>query len=130
MTNAVTRETMGSTALPDGWAVAALGDVLNIVRGISFPSTTKKFEPVDGYIACLRTTNVQREVQWENLWFVPKEYLKRDEQLVKPLDILISTANSFELVGKVAQVHQVPVEATLGAFISLTHLTQRIALVV
>jgi len=50
---------------------------------------------------------------------VPEAHLKRDEQLVRPLDILISTANSFELVGKVAQVKQMPVKATLGAFISL-----------
>ncbi|PLS83933.1 MAG: hypothetical protein CYG60_20605 [Actinobacteria bacterium] len=119
MTDTATHEATGSTLLPAGWATADLGDLLEIVRGISFPSTAKKFEPEDGYIACLRTTNVQREVQWDNLWFVPKEYLKRDEQLVKPLDILISTANSFELVGKVAQVHQMSAEATLGAFISL-----------
>ncbi len=119
MTHTVTQEVTGDGTLPKGWARADLGEILDVVRGISFPSSVKKFKPEDGYIACLRTTNVQRDVKWDDLWFVPEEHLKREEQRVKPLDILISTANSYELVGKVAQVHQMPFKATLGAFISL-----------
>jgi type I restriction enzyme S subunit len=70
-------------------------------------------------VACLRTTNVQREVEWDDLWFVPTEHVKRPEQFVQSGDILISTANSYELVGKVALVSALPMQATLGAFISL-----------
>jgi type I restriction enzyme S subunit len=39
--------------------------------------------------------------------------------MVRPLDILVSTANSFELVGKVSLVKQMPCPSTLGAFISV-----------
>jgi type I restriction enzyme S subunit len=105
--------------LPGGWVTTKIGDVLHIVRGISFPKDAKAFEPQNNYVACLRTANVQYEVEWDDLWFVPKDYVKRDEQYVKPLDILISTANSLELVGKVAQVISMPYQSTLGAFISL-----------
>ena len=45
--------------------------------------------------------------------------MRHDYQLVTTGDILISTANSFELVGKVAQIKLTPYPATLGAFISL-----------
>jgi type I restriction enzyme, S subunit len=96
-----------------------LGDVADIVRGIAFPKDAKSLEALPGHVACLRTTNVQRQVEWGDLWFVPVEHVRRDEQFVRAGDILISTANSYELVGKVAPVVGVPHKATLGAFISL-----------
>ena len=96
-----------------------LGEIAHIVRGISFPRGAKSLAPREGYIACLRTANVQRYVEWDNLWFVPTEQVKRPEQFVHPGDILISTANSYELVGKVALVSAMPRQATIGAFISL-----------
>ena len=98
---------------------AQLGEVASIVRGISFPKEDKRSESLSEHVACLRTSNVQRTVEWDDLWFVPEKYVKREEQIVRPGDILISTANSYELVGKVAHVGVMPFKATLGAFISL-----------
>ena len=94
---------------------AQLGDIASIVRGIAFPKEDKRAEPLPGHVACLRTTNVQRTVEWEDLWFVPEKRVKREDQIVRPGDILISTANSYELVGKVAPVVGMPHKATLGA---------------
>lgn len=105
---------------------ARLGEIATIVRGISFPKEVKRSQPEPGYVACLRTTNVQREVEWRDLWFVPIEHVKRDQQRIVTGDILISTANSYELVGKVAPVTSVPHEATLGAFISLIRPNDRV----
>ena len=59
---------------------------MEIVRGISFPKNEKSLEPKEGHVACLRTANVQRDVEWDDLWFVPKERVKRDEQYVRPGD--------------------------------------------
>jgi len=105
--------------LPQGWVTAKLDEIMTPVRGIAFPKEVKAHAPAEGHIACLRTTNVQKNVEWGDLWFIPRQYAKRDDQIIQPLDILISTANSYELVGKVAQVHAIPHQATLGAFISL-----------
>jgi type I restriction enzyme S subunit len=105
---------------------AQLGDVASIVRGIAFPKEDKRAEPLPGHVACLRTTNVQRTVEWDDLWFVPEKHVKREEQLVRSGDILISTANSYELVGKVAPVTGIPHKATLGAFISLIRPNERV----
>lgn len=105
--------------IPIGWKTCRLGDVMDIVRGISFPKEAKSLEPRDGHVACLRTANVQRDVEWDDLWFVPEQHVKREDQYVCPGDILISTANSYDLVGKVAPVTTMPHRATLGAFISL-----------
>ena len=96
-----------------------LGEVADLVRGIAFPKEDKSYVHRPGDVACLRTTNVQKNVEWADLWFVPAKYVKRDDQNVRTGDILISTANSYELVGKVAQVMSLPTPATLGAFISL-----------
>jgi type I restriction enzyme S subunit len=105
---------------------AQLGEIASIVRGIAFPKEDKRAEPLPGHVACLRTTNVQRTVEWDDLWFVPEKHVKRDEQLVRSGDILISTANSYELVGKVAPVVGIPHKATLGAFISLIRPNERV----
>lgn len=96
-----------------------LGEVADLVRGIAFPKEDKSYVHRPGDVACLRTTNVQKNVEWDDLWFVPAKHVKRDDQNVRTGDILISTANSYELVGKVAQVMSLPTPATLGAFISL-----------
>jgi type I restriction enzyme S subunit len=96
-----------------------LDDLCQIVRGITFPTAEKRFASGEGLIACLRTANVQATVDWRDLWFVPQHYVKSDEQLVALDDILISTANSYELVGKVSRVTQKRFDSTLGAFISL-----------
>lgn len=105
--------------LQNGWVGVHLDDVCQIVRGITFPTNEKRFGAEEGLIACLRTANVQATVEWEDLWFVPRHYVKSDEQLVKLDDILISTANSYELVGKVSRVTHKKFDSTLGAFISL-----------
>ena len=96
-----------------------LSEVADVVRGIAFPKEDKSYIQRPGDVACLRTTNVQKQVEWDDLWFVPSKHVKREDQNVRTGDILISTANSYELVGKVAQVAGLPTPATLGAFISL-----------
>jgi type I restriction enzyme, S subunit len=96
-----------------------LADAAEIVRGVAFAKEDKRHEPAEGLIACLRTTNIQRTVEWDDLWFVPAHAAKRADQIVRLGDILISTANSYELVGKVAMVGPMPHRSTLGAFISL-----------
>ena len=92
---------------------------MDVIRGISFPKNARTGEPRDGYVCCLRTTNVQRDVDWTDLWFVPELFVRRPEQIVRTHDVLISTANSLRLVGKVCQVREMPHVSTLGAFISL-----------
>ena len=106
-------------AIPSKWTWATIGATAEIVRGVSFPKDARKLEPQSGHVACLRTANVQPEVEWGDLWFVPEEYVKVESRYVQPLDVLISVSNSLELVGKVAQVASLPQKSTLGAFISL-----------
>jgi type I restriction enzyme S subunit len=105
--------------IPMGWEKAPLNETIRIIRGISFPSKAKSYEYSAGRIAILRTGNIQRTVEWDDLWFVDEKYLTRKEQILQVDDILISNSNSFELLGKVAQVQHIPYKAAHGTFIVL-----------
>ncbi|MFM0414382.1 restriction endonuclease subunit S [Paraburkholderia aromaticivorans] len=106
--------------LPDGWEWSLLGDVVNVIRGITFPANEKTREAALGRIACLRTTNVQNAIEWDDLLFVDRSFMGREEQVIQQDDIVMSMANSRELVGKVAIIKSIPVnEATFGGFLSV-----------
>jgi len=64
---------------PKTWKLSEISGCLVLIRGISFPKSAKKFYYKNGLIACLRTANVQRDVDWNDLWFVNKTFLKREE---------------------------------------------------
>lgn len=95
-----------------------LGDACEFIRGVTFPSSEGETKPFAGAIACLTTSGVQREVAWESRRFIPRARLGKDSQLLRSGDILISTANSKELVGKSCLVHRTPFECTFGAFVT------------
>ena len=95
-----------------------LGEVVEIIRGVTFPASAKHRTPGKGLIPCLRTTNVQNEVNWDDLLYISEEYVRKSSQYVQMDDVLISMANSRELVGKVALVRRDDVRCTLGGFIA------------
>ena len=106
--------------LPDSWSWVALGEVIDIVRGITFPANQKTKEAAPGRIACLRTANVQQSIEWDDLLFVDRSFMGREEQLIQHHDIVMSMANSRELVGKVALIEHIPhAEATFGGFLGV-----------
>ncbi|MDM7953493.1 MAG: restriction endonuclease subunit S [Cyanobium sp. CZS 25K] len=109
---------MEGRELPVGWASETLGEVSEIIRGITFPASAKEPFKTDANICCLRTSNIQREIDWEKIYFVDRAFVKRPNQLVRPGDVLMSMANSYELVGKVSVVRELPYETAFGAFLS------------
>lgn len=105
--------------LPNGWEWSRLGSFVSIIRGITFPASEKHREASEGRIACLRTANIQEQIDWEDLLFVDKKFIKREDQHLKQGDIVMSMANSRELVGKVSFTHYIPTgSATFGGFLS------------
>ncbi|MFM4992647.1 restriction endonuclease subunit S [Aeromonas veronii] len=106
--------------LPEGWEWGCLGDIVAIIRGITFPASEKHCEPSEDRIACLRTANVQDKIEWDDLLYVKTSFVKRLEQRVEVGDIVMSMANSKELVGKVAYIEKIPSgSATFGGFLSV-----------
>ncbi|MFN5168800.1 MAG: restriction endonuclease subunit S [Cyclobacteriaceae bacterium] len=106
--------------LPISWEWARLSVVCSIERGITFPSSEKSKIAESGRIACLRTSNVQDTVEWDDLLYIREEFVRNENQFVQKDDIIISMANSRELVGKVALVDSQPeFRATIGGFLSI-----------
>lgn len=104
--------------MPANWTAATLSDITDVVRGITFPATAKESSLTQANVCCLRTSNIQRKIEWDNVYFIPRNYVKREDQLVQPGDILMSMANSYELVGKVAVANIVPYPTAFGAFLA------------
>lgn len=99
--------------------VRRIVEVAEIERGITFPATAKHKVFAKGLVGCLRTASVQKEVDWNDMLYVPKSYVKKDSKYVRDGDILISMANSLELVGKVAFIESPLMQSTFGGFISV-----------
>ncbi|MEF7129140.1 restriction endonuclease subunit S [Escherichia coli] len=106
--------------LPVGWEWVRLGDFTNIIRGITFPGNEKSQFQAPGKIACLRTANVQEQIDWDDLIYISDSFVKRDNQYLQEHDIVMSMANSRELVGKVA-LASLPDNSkfTFGEFLSV-----------
>jgi type I restriction enzyme S subunit len=98
---------------------AALGDVADFIRGITFKpeDVVKVGDP--GSVACLRTKNVQADLDLTDVWGIPREFVKSPEKFVREGDLVISTANSWNLVGKASWIPRLEWEATAGGFVSL-----------
>lgn len=104
--------------VPENWVWVRLGDVCGFERGITFPSSAKQNERDDENIPCLRTANVQDELELNDLIYVNKKYYKNNiDKLIRENDIIMSTANSRELVGKTSFVYKVEYPMIFGGFV-------------
>ena len=96
-----------------------VGDAANFIRGITF----KPYQLVDlddpSAIVCMRTKNVQRDLDESDLIAVPEELVRDPDKELRPGDILISSANSWALVGRVSYIGELGYRATAGGFIGV-----------
>lgn len=105
------------------WTSANLSDISLVVRGITFPASAKLNEWSIDRVCCLRTSNIQKKLDLRDVYFVDRSYVKREEQIVQPGDILMSMANSYELVGKVARADNLIYPSAFGAFLAAVRST-------
>ena len=96
-----------------------LGDVASFVRGITFKPGDVVPVGSPGSVACMRTKNVQSELDLSDVWGIPESFVKRADQYLLTGDLLVSSANSWNLVGKCCRVPQLQWPATFGGFISV-----------
>ena len=96
-----------------------LGDVASFVRGITFKPGDVVPVGSPGSVACMRTKNVQSELDLSDVWGIPESFVKRADQYLLTGDLLVSSANSWNLVGKCCRVPQLQWRATFGGFISV-----------
>lgn len=101
----------------DSWAKVRLGDICEIVRGVSYKKDQASEQPENGKVPILRATNIQEctVVLDRDLVHVPSTVVSK-EQMLQVGDIVVATSSgSKHLVGKTAQVKQAW-EGSFGAF--------------
>lgn len=103
-----------------GTTEVRLGDLAAFIRGITFKPDDVVSPATPGAVPCMRTKNVQAELDQSDIWAVPRALVKRPAQFLKPGDCLVSSANSWNLVGKCCWVPPAAAEeATFGGFVSV-----------
>ena len=96
-----------------------LGDHAKLIRGITFKPVDKCDPRDEGAVVCMRTKNVQATLDASDLIAVPSPLVKNPEKMLSAGDILVSSANSWNLVGKCCQVPRLHYPSTAGGFISI-----------
>ena len=96
-----------------------LGDNAKLIRGITFKPVDKCDPHDEGTVVCMRTKNVQATLDASDLISVPRSLVRNSEKMLSTGDILVSSANSSNLVGKCCQVPKLQYPSTAGAFISI-----------
>jgi type I restriction enzyme, S subunit len=96
-----------------------LGQHATLIRGITF-SPSDKCEPgTPDSVVCLRTSNIQEQLDQSDLLAVPFSLVKSPEKHIRVGDVLVSSANSWNLVGKCCRVTSLRFASTAGGFISI-----------
>ena len=96
-----------------------LGEHATLIRGITFKPVDKCAPEDDGAVVCMRTKNVQATLDQADLIAVPSTLVRSPEKMLSEGDVLVSSANSWNLVGKCCQVRDLQFPSTAGGFISI-----------
>lgn len=96
-----------------------LSEVSTFTRGIAFPKTDQKTSETIDTLKVVTTKAAQSHgINDNDIIHVDRKHLRNDKLLQKN-DILISLANSINIVGRVTYIDQVKEEKTFGAFMGL-----------
>ena len=105
----------GNKRLPPGWRETPLGDLITILRGVSYKKQDATTEPALGKIPILRATNINGKLNFNDLVYVPNECVSTT-QLLHVGDIVIAASSgSRHVVGKAAAL-TLPWIGSFGAF--------------
>lgn len=98
-----------------GLRAVRLGDFVELVRGVSYSKSDAKLVPFDGSVPILRATNIDGELDFDDLVHVPERYV-RPEQIMRPGDVVVATSSgSRSVVGKAAPLRH-DWHGSFGAF--------------
>ncbi len=102
------------------YPMVSLGEVADLLRGITFRKAEQLNRASDNSLSVATTKAAQESgIVEEGLYHIPRSLLKDTEKLLRPGDILISTANSLRLLGRTTHVRDITYPISFGAFMSV-----------
>jgi len=104
-----------------------LGEVAELIRGITF-AKSEQLENATPDSLLVATTKAAQEcgIVEKDLYHIPRSLLKDENKLLRAGDILISTANSLNLLGRTTHIRRVERPMCFGAFMSVIRSKGRI----
>ena len=109
-------ETRPVTELPDRWRWSIIGEVADIVRGVTYSKADTLSATDKDAVPLLRATNLEVDsIDFEDMVYVPKRVVKAQQFLQLGDIFLAASSGSISVVGKSAQVVKTNGE-TFGAF--------------
>ena len=102
------------------FSAVPLGRIAELIRGITFGKGDQLEAATEDSLRVATTRAAQESgIVEEDLYHIPARLLKDDKKLLRPGDILISTANSLNLLGRTTYVPRVDQPTSFGAFMSI-----------
>ena len=97
-----------------------LGDVAELLRGITFGKSDQLEHAAEKSLLVVTTKAAQESgIVEKDLYHIPRSLLKDETKLLRSGDILISTANSLNLLGRTTHVRKIDQPMSFGAFMSV-----------
>ena len=104
------------TELPETWKSSTIGEVAEIVRGVTYSKSDTLSATDNDAVPLLRATNLEVDsIDFEDMVYVPKRVVKAQQYLQLDDIFLAASSGSISVVGKSAQVVKTSGE-TFGAF--------------
>ena len=95
--------------------VVRLGQLLTVIRGVTYKKEAASSAPAEGLVALLRATNIQQSLSFDELVYVPANCVS-ETQLLRAGDVLIvASSGSRSVVGKAAPLTR-SWKGSFGAF--------------
>ncbi|MGL6168288.1 MAG: restriction endonuclease subunit S, partial [Fusobacteriaceae bacterium] len=105
--------------IPNSWEWVRLGDVIQIVNGVTYNKKNVKLTKEKEYGFVIRGGNIQKDtfVDIHDNTFIPKDLIK-EEQYIKTGDtLMVSSSGTLTSVGKSIYVLKKMLDTTIGAFL-------------
>jgi type I restriction enzyme S subunit len=97
----------------------ALGEVSEFIRGITFTPNDIEEVATTNTVGVMRTKNVQEQLDLNDVWKINRIFVKNKNQYLEEGDLLVSSANSWNLVGKASWVPLLDYESSFGGFVTV-----------
>ena len=98
---------------------AALGEVSEFIRGITFTPNDVEEVASATTVGVMRTKNVQEQLDLNDVWQIDRKFVKNKNQYLEEGDLLVSSANSWNLVGKASWIPLLNYESSFGGFVTV-----------
>ena len=107
--------------------VVPLGEIAEMLRGITFGKGDQLEAETNESLRVVTTRAAQESgIVEDALYHISAGLLKDNDKLLRPGDILISTANSLNLLGRTTHVQSIDRPTSFGAFMSVIRPNEKV----